>query len=414
MSEKPTETEKPTIIQLDENQYKHFLIAFGNIVRELNSIAFKVKELENGMKLIEGELRLLRIEIADKKNSKKNSGHYFGNICEVRINCHYVCGHSHKEYDDMRDKYNALERERNDLRTDRDNWRRKHDELKDQLNNEKIRSANELANEKLNRQSTESTLRNEKRLAEEKLENFKTEKVGFLKQIEDGKKELGLIRVEKDKKIVSIEEKLTQKDDELRKLEKKMEVLRVDKEKAIRQKENSLKETSGELKRKEQEIKVLQSQRFRTQEELLIERLNSEKSNLEVFASELKIDLEAIHSLTKNYQRLLFSRKERNRSVVEDSEGKIAKTKQSLLSSNISIENVRKISQECEKLAGLKEKEKANRKMKKINEAFEILGDEELRKRYDNGETIASDFDVDLKLEIKALDRSSTLNEIGA
>jgi hypothetical protein len=62
-----TEKEKPTIIQLDENQYKHFLIAFGNIIRELNSIAYKIKELENGMKLIEGELRLLRIEIADKK-----------------------------------------------------------------------------------------------------------------------------------------------------------------------------------------------------------------------------------------------------------------------------------------------------------------------------------------------------------
>jgi len=71
MSEQATEKEKVVIIQLDENQYKHFLIAFGNVIRELNSIAFKVKELENGMKLIEGELRLLRIEIADKKNSIK-------------------------------------------------------------------------------------------------------------------------------------------------------------------------------------------------------------------------------------------------------------------------------------------------------------------------------------------------------
>jgi len=72
MSEQVAE-KKATVIQLDENQYKHFLIAFGNIIRELNSIAFKVKELESGMKLIEGELRLLRIEIADKKNSIKKS-----------------------------------------------------------------------------------------------------------------------------------------------------------------------------------------------------------------------------------------------------------------------------------------------------------------------------------------------------
>ncbi|MEG7979212.1 MAG: hypothetical protein NY202_04945 [Mollicutes bacterium UO1] len=67
MSEQTTEKEKPTIIQLDENQYKHFLIAAGNIIRELNSIAFKVKELEGGLTKIEAELRLLRIEIADKK-----------------------------------------------------------------------------------------------------------------------------------------------------------------------------------------------------------------------------------------------------------------------------------------------------------------------------------------------------------
>lgn len=91
----------------------------------------------------------------------------------------------------------------------------------------------------------------------------------------------------------------------------------------------------------------------------------------------------------------------------------------------------------------LKEKEEANKKMKEINKAFEILGDEELRKRYDSGETVFSDFsdyeteikseakrkeeelrrrevniiDLELqilKLEMKALDRSSTLNEIGA
>jgi hypothetical protein len=58
---------KPTIIQLDENQYKHFLLASGNIIRELNSIAFKVKELEGATKSIEAELRLLRIELMDKK-----------------------------------------------------------------------------------------------------------------------------------------------------------------------------------------------------------------------------------------------------------------------------------------------------------------------------------------------------------
>ncbi|CAG8499557.1 2684_t:CDS:10, partial [Racocetra persica] len=427
--------EKPTIIQLDENQYKHLLIALGNIIRELNSIAFKVKELENGMKLIEGELSDF-IEIDNDVSRHRNSGYYFGNICEVRINCRYVCGHSHKEYDDMRDKYNALERERNDLRTDRDNWRKKHDELKDKLNDEKLKNANEMASEKLSRQSTESTLRNEKKLVEEKLETFKTEKVGLLKQIEDGKQELGLVRVEKDKQLALIENKLTQKDDKLKELEKAMDALRVGSEKVISQKENSLKETSGELKRKEQKIKELQNERFRTQEELLIEKLNSEKSDLEVVASELGINLEDVHNLIMNYKRLLFARKERKRDIVEDSEGKIAKTKQTLLGSEVSIENIRKISRECERLANLRvsetatpeeiknayrklalkwhpdkwinkgseEKEEAGKKMQEINKVYEVLGNEELRKRYDLGETeFTSDYGgYDYEAEIKA------------
>ncbi|CAG8805329.1 23508_t:CDS:2, partial [Racocetra persica] len=59
--------EKPTIIQLDENQYKHLLIALGNVIRELNSIAFKVKELEGAINKLEGELRLLRIEMKEEK-----------------------------------------------------------------------------------------------------------------------------------------------------------------------------------------------------------------------------------------------------------------------------------------------------------------------------------------------------------
>ena len=73
MSEQATEKEKTTIIQLDENQYKHLMLAFGNIIRELNSIAFKVKELkglESNMTKIEAELKLLRVEISEFKEEK--------------------------------------------------------------------------------------------------------------------------------------------------------------------------------------------------------------------------------------------------------------------------------------------------------------------------------------------------------
>ncbi|WNE40345.1 MAG: hypothetical protein GBAus27B_000412 [Mycoplasmataceae bacterium] len=65
MSEQLSET--GTVTKLDEVQFNHLLIAFGNVIRELNSIAFKVKELEGAMGKIEAELKLLRIEIADRK-----------------------------------------------------------------------------------------------------------------------------------------------------------------------------------------------------------------------------------------------------------------------------------------------------------------------------------------------------------
>ena len=95
---------------------------------------------------------------------------------------------------------------------------------------------------------------------------------------------------------------------------------------------------------------------------------------------------------------------------------------------------------------GSAEKETANKEMRKINEAFEILGNEELKKRYDLGETEFTsgsggyDYEAEIKAEVrrreeelrkarneridieleilkeemKALDRSSTINEIGA
>lgn len=81
--------------------------------------------------------------------------------------------------------------------------------------------------------------------------------------------------------------------------------------------------------------------------------MSSQKGDLEVFASDLGINLEEVYGLVENYERLLFARKEHNRDFVKDSERKIAKTKQSLLSSEINIDNIQKISRECERLAKL-------------------------------------------------------------
>jgi curved DNA-binding protein CbpA len=94
----------------------------------------------------------------------------------------------------------------------------------------------------------------------------------------------------------------------------------------------------------------------------------------------------------------------------------------------------------------LEERQKANGEMQKVNRAYEILGDEEKKRKYDLGETeFTSDFDgydyeteikeevrrkteelkraknerIDieleiLKLEMKSLDRSSIISEVSA
>ena len=71
MSEEKTQKENVMIMKLDENQHKHLLLALGNIIRELNSIAFKVKELEAAIRGLEGELKLIRLEIGELKEKTK-------------------------------------------------------------------------------------------------------------------------------------------------------------------------------------------------------------------------------------------------------------------------------------------------------------------------------------------------------
>jgi archaellum component FlaC len=74
MSEK--EVEKANIIRLDEHQFRHLLTAFGSISRELGSIANKLERLETAVTKIEGELKLIRIEInALKEKPKKQVSH---------------------------------------------------------------------------------------------------------------------------------------------------------------------------------------------------------------------------------------------------------------------------------------------------------------------------------------------------
>jgi len=193
------------------------------------------------------------IEIDNDVTRYRASGYHFNNTSELRITCHYGCGHSQGEYEALKEKSNTLERERNDLRTDRDNWRRKHDEIKEQLTNqlsaEILRNTTEMASEKLSRQGTESTLRGEKTLLERDLTTAGNEITSLNNLVGEGRNELRLVRTEN-------ETQLTQKNDKISELEETLANLRIEKEREKVAKDTEINRKVSELSEKERELRL--------------------------------------------------------------------------------------------------------------------------------------------------------------
>jgi chromosome segregation ATPase len=281
------------------------------------------------------------IEIDNDIARYRESGYYFSSISEVRLSCH-GCGHSQTEYDDLKTRCSALERERNDLRTDRDNWRRKYDELKDQLNTERTNNINTRANERLEEQRTRSALESEKTLLERDLTNAKNEITSLKNLIEEGKTELGLVRTEK-----------SQKEEEIKRIEEELSNLKIENERDLTQKINQLTEKESKLRQKDEEIQRLRSQRELSQEELLIEKLRSEKANLESFATELKIDLEKTQSLIDDHKQLFQAQKTDNQTNISTCENSIVRIKRDLQNSGVGIISIQEVCRKCEKIAEL-------------------------------------------------------------
>jgi archaellum component FlaC len=68
-----TKAEKSTIIKLEEHQFQHLIITFSNISKELKNIAEKQERLESVIVKIEGELKLIRMEVSGLKEKQKNN-----------------------------------------------------------------------------------------------------------------------------------------------------------------------------------------------------------------------------------------------------------------------------------------------------------------------------------------------------
>ncbi|CAG8558350.1 10055_t:CDS:2 [Diversispora eburnea] len=285
----------------------------------------------------------------------------------------------------------------------------------------------------------------ERAKAEEKLESAKARELGLTKLLEDTKTELSLVRVEKDNQVAIFENKLDQKSallenirQELKNLEIKSEKEKAEKNSEVKEKDSELKEKEKELKQKEEEVKKSQRKAGQSREELLSEKSRLKEEKLKAFTTPLGVSLQQFNNLRRYYERLTDARKNFNQANIETHEDNVAVIEEEFRQANISVENIQKI------LVSSEEKEEANKKIQEINKAYEILGDEEMKRRYDNGEEFTSDFsgydyegeikeefrrreeelrkakvdviDIELeilKLEMKSLDRSSTINEIG-
>ena len=300
------------------------------------------------------------IEIDNDVTRHRESGYYFGSISEVRLSCH-GCGHSQTEYNDLKTRCSALERERNDFRNDRDEWRRKYDEIKEQLNTERTNGLNTRASERLEEQRTRSTLESEKTLLGKDLTNARDEITSLKNLVEEGKAELGLVRTEKDNQIALVKGELTQKDNELKEVEKSMADLRFEHEKEQTEKElqisekiNEIKEKEEKIKRKEDEMKALREKLGLSQEEFLEQKIRLKQEKLDTFAGNLKIDFEQVQNLCDCYGEIVRSRLSYNLDNIRKIERNISKIKQEISRSEISMEEIQKLCRKCEKLASLK------------------------------------------------------------
>ena len=136
-------------------------------------------------------------------------------------------------------------------------------------------------------------------------------------------------------------------------LEIKHERDKAEKDIEINQKNSQLREKDTELHRREEEINNLRNQKGLSHEELLTEKLTSKKRNLELFATELKIDLEQIHSLSKYHERLLVAQKDHNQANIDIHEANISRVKQELTDQEISVVHIQEICRKCKRIAEL-------------------------------------------------------------
>lgn len=154
---------------------------------------------------------------------------------------------------------------------------------------------------------------------------------------------------QKENEIGRLEIRLDQRRDDMKILENQLSDLWVNDGK----KDEKLRQKNEEIERLKNLAENHDKRADKSQEELLNEKIRSEKRSLELFANqELKIDMEQIYSLSKYHERLFIARKTHNQANIDVHEGNISRAKKELQErAKISVINLQEICQKCERIA---------------------------------------------------------------
>lgn len=321
----------------------------------------KSSHIEAHKPLCPGRERLyLEVDIADDRDW--NQYESYSTIYPINVRENLV---------NWEDKYWEVWREKNNLETERNEWRTKYydknrdyeeekerreefQEELDRLKNERLRETKESASDRLRQEGEKSTLRIEKARVEEQLESSNAQRIDLSRRLENKEEELKVVRQEKENQLIVFENKLDQKQQLLETVRQSLKDLEIKHEREKGEKTAEVKEKEAELKRKEEEIKHSKNREGQSREELLNEKSRTKEEKLKAFAAPLGVNLQQINSLRRYYERLVEARKNYNQANIETHEDNIARIEEELSQDEVEIENIQKICRQCEKLAKMR------------------------------------------------------------
>ncbi|CAG8736122.1 22821_t:CDS:2, partial [Racocetra persica] len=306
-----------------------------------------------------------------------------------------------ERFDELTQRFNRLNEDNGELREkyerERESWHQ--EELRLSRNEERIRQ--------------EATgLRENLVDARRELTDTRNERNDLLIRVDEANIDIRLLTIQ----MADLQVESNDRNTQLRTT--RQDLARVQQERDERITSAELENFLNTLWRREEEVASLREQLGQSRESGLTEKLRNKGQKLESFIHRLGMELGQIQLLRDIYNELVRSRKNGDINGIRENQSIIETIKQNLLQDRIHLDDVQEICDKCEEIAQLnlqleqqfearieileisevatsedikkayrnpEERLKANEMMQKINQAYEVLGDEEKKRRYDLG-----------------------------